>query len=37
VRYTSQVGGVRVSTHFFNSPEDLDRLLNAVEDSLPSV
>ena len=34
VRYTSGVGGVRVSSHFYNSAEDLDRLLNAVEDSL---
>ncbi|MBE3096412.1 MAG: aminotransferase class V-fold PLP-dependent enzyme, partial [Planctomycetes bacterium] len=32
VRYTSGVGGVRVSCHFFNSLDDLDRLLNAVED-----
>ncbi|MCS6806378.1 MAG: aminotransferase class V-fold PLP-dependent enzyme [Acidobacteriota bacterium] len=32
VRYTSQVGGVRVSCHFFNSPEEIDRLLNLVED-----
>jgi selenocysteine lyase/cysteine desulfurase len=31
VRYTSQVGGVRVSCHFFNSLADLDALLNAVE------
>jgi cysteine desulfurase/selenocysteine lyase len=37
VRYTSQVGGVRVSTHFFNSQEDLDILLNAVEDLLPKL
>ncbi len=37
VRYTSQVGGVRVSTHFYNSQEDLDHLLNAVEDSLPKL
>jgi selenocysteine lyase/cysteine desulfurase len=27
VRYTSGVGGVRVSCHFFNTREDLDRLL----------
>ncbi len=33
VRYTSQVGGVRVSCHFFNSLSDLDTLLNAVETS----
>jgi len=31
VRYTSQVGGVRVSCHFFNSCSDIDTLLNAVE------
>ncbi len=31
VRYTSRIGGVRVSCHFYNSVEDLDRLLNAVE------
>jgi selenocysteine lyase/cysteine desulfurase len=27
VRYTSGVGGVRVSCHFFNSSEDVERLL----------
>lgn len=27
VRYTSQVGGVRVSCHFYNDTNDLDRLL----------
>lgn len=32
VRYTSQAGGVRVSCHFYNSSEDLDRLLDSVED-----
>jgi cysteine desulfurase/selenocysteine lyase len=32
VRYTSHVGGVRVSCHFFNSIDDVDRLLNAVEE-----
>lgn len=31
VRYTSQVGGVRVSCHFYNSIADLDHLLNLVE------
>ena len=30
VRYTSGVGGVRVSCHFFNSRRDLDLLLNAA-------
>jgi len=27
VRYTSNVGGIRISCHFFNSEEDIDRLL----------
>jgi len=30
VRYTSGVGGIRVSCHFYNSKEDLERLLKAV-------
>jgi cysteine desulfurase / selenocysteine lyase len=30
VRYTSGVGGVRVSCHFFNNQEDLDRLLDQL-------
>lgn len=30
VRYTSGVGGLRVSCHFYNSHEDVDRLLEAV-------
>ncbi len=30
VRYTSGVGGVRVSCHFFNTRDDLDRLLAAL-------
>jgi len=34
VRYTSHVGGVRVSCHFFNSRDDLARLLSRVEDFL---
>ncbi len=34
VRYTSGVGGVRVSCHFFNSKDDLSRLLIRVEDFL---
>ncbi len=34
VRYTSSVGGVRVSCHLFNEAADLDALLNAVEDCL---
>ncbi|MFQ5696150.1 MAG: aminotransferase class V-fold PLP-dependent enzyme [Terriglobia bacterium] len=31
VRYTSNVGGVRVSCHFFNTRQDLDRLLAATK------
>ena len=31
VRYTSQVGGVRVSCHFYNSAEDIDKLLSALK------
>lgn len=31
VRYTSNVGGVRVSCHFYNNRSDIDRLLDAVE------
>jgi len=34
VRYTSRVGGVRVSCHFFNARSDLDVLLGATEESL---
>jgi cysteine desulfurase/selenocysteine lyase len=30
VRYTSHVGGVRVSCHLFNNREDIDRLLELV-------
>jgi cysteine desulfurase/selenocysteine lyase len=33
VRYTSGVGGIRVSCHFYNSQEDVERLLNAVDES----
>jgi selenocysteine lyase/cysteine desulfurase len=31
VRYTSEVGGVRVSCHYYNSPDDIDKLLNAIQ------
>jgi cysteine desulfurase/selenocysteine lyase len=31
VRYTSNVGGVRVSCHFYNSAEDIDTLLRALK------
>jgi cysteine desulfurase/selenocysteine lyase len=34
VRYTSNVGGVRVSCHFYNSTGDLERLLEGVGDFL---
>jgi cysteine desulfurase / selenocysteine lyase len=30
VRYTSQVGGIRVSCHFFNSRDDIDALLHNI-------
>jgi len=30
VRYTSNVGGVRVSSHLYNSAEDIDHLLAAI-------
>jgi selenocysteine lyase/cysteine desulfurase len=30
VRYTSNVGGVRISCHLFNSDEDVDRVLESV-------
>ena len=31
VRYTSGVGGLRVSCHFYNTIEDVDRLLNQID------
>ena len=31
-RYTSGVGGIRASTHFYNNEEDVDALLNAIEE-----
>ena len=34
VRYTSQVGGIRVSCHFYNSADDIDRLLTALKQTL---
>jgi selenocysteine lyase/cysteine desulfurase len=30
VRYTSGIGGIRVSTHVYNNEGDVDRLLEAV-------
>ena len=34
VRYTSNVGGVRVSCHFYNSEEDIDMLLSELKRNL---
>ncbi len=34
VRYTSNVGGVRVSCHFYNSQEDIDKLLASLRRAL---
>jgi len=34
VRYTSQVGGVRVSCHFYTSAEDIEQLLAALKSTL---
>jgi selenocysteine lyase/cysteine desulfurase len=31
-RYTSGVGGLRASTHFFNRREDVDTLLRALRE-----
>lgn len=31
-RYTSKIGGIRVSTHFFNNEDDVDVLLGALEE-----
>lgn len=30
MRYTSRVGGIRISTHLYNDHDDLDRLLHAM-------
>jgi selenocysteine lyase/cysteine desulfurase len=32
VRYTTRVGGVRVSCHIFNSTDDIDRLLATISE-----
>ena len=34
IRYTSGIGGIRVSTHYFNDESDLDMLLDEVRRSL---
>ncbi len=31
IRYTSGVGGIRVSTHFYNNHEDIDRMVAALK------
>ena len=31
-RYTSGIGGIRASTHFYNNEEDVDELLCAIEE-----
>lgn len=31
VRYTSNVGGIRVSCHLYNTPEDIDTLLSELK------
>jgi cysteine desulfurase / selenocysteine lyase len=31
VRYTANVGGIRVSCHYFNSVADVERLLEITE------
>ena len=35
VRYTAGIGGIRVSSHWFNSFADIDRLLEAVQNFRP--
>jgi cysteine desulfurase/selenocysteine lyase len=34
-RYTSHVGGIRVSTHYYNDEDDVERLADAVRAALP--
>jgi selenocysteine lyase/cysteine desulfurase len=34
-RYTSRVGGIRVSTHYYNDENDVERLVAAVRAALP--
>ena len=37
MRYTSHVGGIRISTHLYNDHGDIDRLLHAIAGLLPRV
>ncbi|MDG6996881.1 MAG: aminotransferase class V-fold PLP-dependent enzyme [Nitrososphaerota archaeon] len=30
IRYTSSIGGIRVSTHLYNNEEDVDKLIDAI-------
>ncbi|MFQ5790651.1 MAG: aminotransferase class V-fold PLP-dependent enzyme, partial [Acidobacteriota bacterium] len=32
MRYTARVGGIRVSLHYFNNEDDVDRLLEALRE-----
>ncbi|MDQ7053260.1 MAG: aminotransferase class V-fold PLP-dependent enzyme, partial [candidate division KSB1 bacterium] len=34
MRYTAHIGGIRVSTHFFNNDDDIDRLIFAIRKQL---
>lgn len=35
IRYTNGIGGIRVSTHYYNDESDLDRLVSVLERSRP--
>lgn len=37
IRYTANVGGIRVSTHFFNNEEDVLRMVHALKQSTGEV
>lgn len=34
IRYTSHVGGIRISTHFFNNEEDILKLIHAIKSKM---
>ena len=34
-RYTSPVGGIRVSTHYYNDETDIERLADTLRAALP--